>query len=41
MSACASCVWTQELQAIVEVAEFMHYWSRQGCGLEMETEYAP
>ena len=31
----------QEIQALVEVAEFMHYWSRKGCTLELETEYAP
>ncbi|CAK0740097.1 hypothetical protein CVIRNUC_001224 [Coccomyxa viridis] len=31
----------QEIQALVEVAEFMHYWSRKGCTLELETEYEP
>lgn len=31
----------QEVQALVEVAEFMHYWSRKGCSLELETEYEP
>ena len=31
----------QEIQALVEAAEFMHYWSRKGCTLELETEYEP
>ncbi|EIE27449.1 hypothetical protein COCSUDRAFT_39116 [Coccomyxa subellipsoidea C-169] len=29
----------QEVQALVDIAEFMHYWSRRGCTLELETEY--
>ena len=31
----------QELLAIVEIAEFMHFWARQGCNLEIETDYEP
>ena len=29
----------QEVQALVDIADFMHYWSRKGCTLELETEY--
>ncbi|KAK9917818.1 hypothetical protein WJX75_008595 [Coccomyxa subellipsoidea] len=29
----------QEVQALVDIAEFMHYWSRRGCTLELESEY--
>jgi hypothetical protein len=29
----------QELQALVEAAEFIHFWGRKGCGLEIETDY--
>ena len=32
-------VVVQEVQALVDIAEFMHYWSRRGCTLELETEY--
>ena len=31
----------QEVQALAEIAEFMHYWSRKGCVLELETDYEP
>ncbi|CAL8463376.1 g2910 [Coccomyxa elongata] len=29
----------QEVQGLVDIADFMHYWSRKGCTLELETEY--